>query len=41
MADMNRYNAGKVFREWVAIPEYDTVRWSELIEGSISFVGGE
>ncbi|GMQ85857.1 MAG: hypothetical protein BMS9Abin07_1425 [Acidimicrobiia bacterium] len=31
--------AGKVFKEWVAIPAYDPDRWSELITESISFVG--
>ena len=32
--------AGKVFKEWVAIPAYDADLWSELIEESIAFVGG-
>jgi len=31
--------AGKVFSEWVAIPEYSAERWTELIEESIAFVG--
>ena len=31
--------AGKVFREWVAIPKFDAGRWSELIDESILFVG--
>lgn len=30
--------AGKVFREWVAIPAYDANRWFELIEESMTFV---
>lgn len=30
--------AGKVFKEWVAIPAYDRDAWTELIEESISFV---
>ena len=30
--------AGKVFREWVAIPSQDATRWAELIEESIAFV---
>ncbi len=32
--------AGKVFKEWVAIPTYDAERWSELIDESIEFVSG-
>ncbi len=32
--------AKKVFREWVAIPEYDAQRWSELLEESMEFVDG-
>lgn len=31
--------AGKVFREWVAIPVLDEQRWTGLIEESIEFVG--
>ncbi len=31
--------AGKVFREWVAIPGHDTEQWYALIEESIAFVG--
>ncbi len=31
--------AGKVFKEWVAIPTYDADGWTELIEESIIFVG--
>lgn len=30
--------AGKVFKEWVAIPGYDKQMWTELIEESIAFV---
>ena len=30
--------AGKVFREWVAIEDFDAKRWSSLIEESIAFV---
>ena len=30
--------AGKVFKEWVAVPTFDEARWSELIEESIAFV---
>lgn len=32
--------AGKVFREWVAVPTFDEQRWSELIEESLEFVRG-
>lgn len=32
--------AGKVFREWVALAEYDEERWSALLEESIDFVDG-
>ena len=30
--------AGKVFKEWVALPEFDEARWTELIEESMEFV---
>lgn len=30
--------AGKVFREWVALPDVDEERWAELLEESIEFV---
>ena len=30
--------AGKVFREWVALPDADEERWAELLEESIEFV---
>ena len=30
--------AGKVFREWVALPEPDDERWTALLEESIDFV---
>lgn len=32
--------AGKVFREWVAVPDFDETRWTSLIDESIAFVGG-
>lgn len=32
--------AGKVFKEWVALPDFDEERWSELLEESMSFVDG-
>lgn len=32
--------AGKVFREWVALPEFDETRWTVLIEESMEFVDG-
>lgn len=32
--------AKKVFKEWVAIPEYDERRWSDLLDESIGFVDG-
>jgi len=32
--------AGKVFREWVAVPARDDGRWPSLIEESIEFVAG-
>lgn len=31
--------AGKVFKEWVQIPDYDTDWWRQLIDESINFVG--
>lgn len=31
--------ATKVFKEWVAVPEFDEARWTALIEESIEFVG--
>ena len=32
--------AGKVFKEWAAIPEFDEKRWTALIEEAIEFVDG-
>lgn len=32
--------AGKVFREWVALPDIADDRWEELITESIAFVDG-
>jgi len=32
--------AGKVFREWVALPTFDEDRWTALIEESMEFVDG-
>lgn len=32
--------AGKVFKEWVAIPTFDERRWTELIREALEFVGG-
>ena len=32
--------AGKVFKEWVALPEFDEDRWTALIEESMEFVDG-
>lgn len=32
--------AGKVFREWVAIPQPDAARWRALLREGIAFVGG-
>lgn len=32
--------AGKVFREWIAIPDIDEDTWSILLEESIDFVDG-
>ena len=32
--------AGKVFKEWAAIPEFDEQRWTALIEEAIEFVDG-
>ncbi len=32
--------AGKVFKEWVALPMFDERRWTELIEESMEFVDG-
>ncbi len=31
--------AGRVFKEWVAVPTRDRRRWSELIKEGIAFVG--
>lgn len=33
--------ATKVFKEWVAIPVFDEVRWSALIMESIAFVSAK
>lgn len=30
--------AGKVFREWVLVEEYDEQRWTDLLRESIAFV---
>ncbi len=30
--------AGKVFREWVAIPKPDRRRWSQLLDEAVAFV---
>lgn len=32
--------AGKVFREWVSVPDIDETSWSTLLEESIAFVDG-
>jgi hypothetical protein len=32
--------AGRVFREWVLVPERDDRRWAELMAEARSFVGG-
>ena len=32
--------AGRVFREWVAIDEFDAETWAALIDESIEFVSG-
>ncbi|MGI9646467.1 MAG: hypothetical protein ACR2O6_14270 [Ilumatobacteraceae bacterium] len=32
--------AGKVFKEWVAMPAFDEERWTALIEESMEFVDG-
>lgn len=32
--------AGKVFREWVALPEFDERGWTDLLEESMEFVDG-
>lgn len=32
--------AGKVFREWVAVPAFDETTWSAMIEESLHFVEG-
>jgi hypothetical protein len=31
--------AGKVFREWVSIPEVDSGRWLDLMREGVAFVG--
>ena len=31
--------AGKVFREWVSIPEPDRGRWAALLDEGVDFVG--
>lgn len=31
--------ATKVFKEWVALAEFDDQRWTDLIEESMAFVG--
>jgi hypothetical protein len=33
--------AGKVFKEWVAVPRADRALWRELLCEGIAFVGGE
>ena len=30
--------AGKVFRQWVAVPSFDEDQWSELLRESMAFV---
>ena len=32
--------AGKVFREWVELPEVDEATWESLLTESIAFVDG-
>ncbi len=32
--------AGKIFKEWVAIPSFDESQWTELINESMDFVDG-
>lgn len=32
--------AGKVFKEWLAVPEPDKRRWRALLDEGIAFVGG-
>ena len=32
--------AGKVFREWISVPDIDEDTWSTLLEESIDFVDG-
>ena len=32
--------AGKVFREWVSVPDIDEPTWATLLEESIEFVDG-
>ena len=32
--------AGKVFREWAAVVDYDDQRWRDLLLEGITFVGG-
>lgn len=31
--------AGKIFKEWVAVPKPDRARWRALLEEGIAFVG--
>ncbi len=32
--------AGKVFKEWVLVEEFDEGRWQELLRASVTFVSG-
>lgn len=32
--------AGRVFAEWLSIPELDRLRWRELLREGVAFVGG-
>ena len=32
--------AGKIFKEWLAVPEVDSERWRALLREGIEFVGG-
>ena len=31
--------AGKIFKEWLAVPEPDRRRWRELLREGVAFVG--
>ena len=32
--------AGRTFREWASVPQWDRTRWRSLLRESIAFVGG-